>query len=78
MIYLMIFLLGRSKVATELLIMSVDSQIEMLTSYQEQLSRQMSKRWDDIPDGIHSDCWRIIISYLTDPRDVLNLGKVNS
>lgn len=68
----------------------LDSKIKTLLSYRAQLIGEL-QRTSQYKDGgsygghyngvnspcLPDDCWRHIISFLADPRDVLNLGSVN-
>ena len=55
----------------------LDSKIKTLIGYRAQLIGELQiVRSEDLP-LLPDDCWRHILSFLTQPRDVLNLGSVN-
>ena len=55
----------------------VDSKIKMMITCRTELSDGLNRQQNSLPHEVPSDCWRLIIPLLKDPRDVLNLGSVN-
>ena len=74
----MLFCAGRSKTITGFATSRLDSKIKTLLSHRTQLVGGLHKTSSSgTPPHLPDDCWRHILSYLTDPRDVLNLASVN-
>jgi F-box protein 25/32 len=68
---------GRCKMVTGFSISRLDSKLKTLIGYRAQLIGELQTvRSEDLP-LLPDDCWRHILSFLTQPRDVLNLGSVN-
>ena len=58
--------------------MRLDTKIKALLSSRAQLTSELQKQFsDETLPRLPNDCWRHVISFLVNPRDILNLGSVN-
>lgn len=55
----------------------LDTKVKTLINYRAQLIGELHRADGETLPQLPDDCWRHVITYLTDPRDVLNLRSVN-
>ena len=73
----LLLLIGRAKAMTGFSVSRLDTMIKNLLNYRSQLTLELQKEYASELPCLPNDCWRHIISFLTHPQDVLNLGCAN-